>query len=163
MASGEQSNIIENLKKIYIEHVGRNYSDFPNNKEDENEENFKKTLKDMLVLTIINIFLAFIIITTYFASIEKNYNFLINIRTEIYKKSEDIVLYYTEFGKKNSFIYITFLPLVTYIYFKKILVEYLLSFNVNNENSEFKFFFSIIIVCALIVISVLLRIYVVDK
>lgn len=75
MASGQQSIIIEGLKKIYIEPVGRNYSDFPNNKEDENEENFKKTLKEMLMMTIINIFFAFIIIATYFASIEKIMNF----------------------------------------------------------------------------------------
>ena len=136
MASGQQSSIIEGLKKIYIEPVGRNYSDFPNNKEDENEENFKKTLKEMLMMTIINIFFAFIIIATYFASIEKNYEFLNNIRTEIYKKSEDIELYYNYKGNKNPLIYITLLPSVAYISLKKILVEYLLSFNVNNINNS---------------------------
>lgn len=139
MASGQQSSTIEglknDLKKIYIEPVGRNYSDFPNNKEDENEENFKKTLKEMLMMTIINIFFAFIIIATYFASIEKNYEFLNNIRTEIYKKSEDIELYYNYKGDKNPLIYITLLPSVAYISLKKILVEYLLSFNVNNINN----------------------------
>lgn len=126
--------IKDELKKIYIDPVGRNYSDFPNNKEDENEENFKKTLKEMLMMTIINIFFAFIIIVTYFASIEKNYEFLNDIRKEIYKKSEDIELYYSYKGNKNPLIYITLLPSVAYISLKKILVEYLLSFNVNNVN-----------------------------
>lgn len=127
--------IKDELKKIYIDPVGRNYSDFPNNKEDENEENFKKTLKEMLIMTIINIFFAFIIIVTYFASIEKNYEFLNDIRKEIYKKSEDIELYYSYKGNKNPIIYITLLPSVAYISLKKILVEYLLSFNVNSVNS----------------------------
>ena len=129
------TSIKDDLKKIYIDSDGRNYSDFPNNKEDENEENFKKTLKEMLIMTIINIFFAFIIIATYFASIEQNYEFLNNIRTEIYKKSEDIELYYNYKGNKNPLIYITLLPSVAYISLKKILVEYLLSFNVNNVNN----------------------------
>ena len=129
-------DINTDLKKIYIDSIGRNYSDFPNNKEDENEENFKKTLKEMLIMTIINIFFAFIIIVTYFASIEKNYEFLNDIRKEIYKKSEDIELYYSYKGNKNPIIYITLLPSVAYISFKKILVEYLLSFNVNNSSNS---------------------------
>jgi hypothetical protein len=129
------ASIKDDLQKIYIAPDGRNYSDFPNNKEDENEENFKKTLKEMLMMTIINIFFAFIIIATYFASIEKNYEFLNNIRTEIYKKSEDIELYYNYKGNKNPLIYITLLPSVAYISLKKILIEYLLSFNVNNINN----------------------------
>ena len=114
-------------------HTGLCYES--NNKEDENEENFKKTLKEMLIMTIINIFFAFIIIVTYFASIEKNYEFLNDIRKEIYKKSEDIELYYSYKGNKNPIIYITLLPSVAYISLKKILVEYLLSFNVNSVNS----------------------------
>jgi hypothetical protein len=130
------ASIKDDLQKIYIAPDGRNYSDFPNNKEDENEENFKKTLKEMLMMTIINIFFAFIIIATYFASIEKNYEFLNNIRTEIYKKSEDIELYYNYKGNKNPLIYIILLPSVAYISSKKLLIEYLLSFNVNNNNKD---------------------------
>jgi flagellar biosynthesis protein FliP len=126
-------DIKADLKTLYRDPTGRSYSDFPNSKEEEAEEDFNKNLKNMLLMSIVNIIFSFIIIVTYWVSIERNYIFLDKWRTEIYKKSEDIELYYYNKGAKNPIIYVTLLPSISFIYFKKFLIEYVISFNVENN------------------------------
>lgn len=156
MFSESEEVRVKNLLRALYMHENRGYSDFPNDKEFEEQENFKKYFKEMLLITSINIVFSYIIVFTYFINMENNYKYLDAWRSDIYKKSEDIELYYFNKGGENKIIYFTLFPSIAYITFKKLFVDYLISFNINSDNIKSKnpsyYFMTLIIVSLLLAI-----------